>query len=56
MCLCVCVCVCVCVFVCVCVCTGQGEVDCGVDSVARSLRTETLMIDKTLAMKSPVAM
>ena len=36
--------------------TGQGEVGCGVDSVARSLRTETLMIEKTLAMKCPVAM
>ena len=36
--------------------TGQEEVGGGVGSVARSLRTELLMIEKTLAMKCPVAM
>ena len=36
--------------------TGQGKVGCGVDSVVRSLKTEMLMIEKTLAMKCPVAM
>ena len=36
--------------------TGQGEVGCGVDAVARYLSTETLMIEKTLVMKCPVAM
>ena len=30
--------------------TDQGEVGCGVDSVVRSLKTEMLMIEKTLAM------
>ena len=36
--------------------TGQGEVGCDVGSVARSLRTEMLMIEKTLAMTCSVAM
>ena len=36
--------------------TGWGEVGCNVGSVARSLSTEPLMIEKTVAMKCPVAM